>query len=259
MGIVNCTPDSFYPGSRADTRAAAVALARKMIAAGADILDIGGESTRPGSEPVGAGEEIARVVPVIEEIRGFSDLPISVDSRKTAVAERALDCGADIINDVSAARDDPCMGALAASRGCALVLMHMRGTPKTMQKDPFYEDTLAEVMAELLLFVDTAVDAGVDPRKIILDPGIGFAKRLSDNLKLLKYIGSLRQTGHPVLVGLSRKSFIEKLLDLPVEKRLAASLAAEAFVVINGAEILRVHDVEETVQLVKMLDAIQAA
>jgi dihydropteroate synthase len=259
MGIVNCTADSFFPNSRADTLTAAIELVRKMADAGADILDIGGESTRPGSDPVTASEEIARVVPVIEEARGFCNLPISVDTRKAVVAERALDAGADIINDVSAMRDDSGMRELAAARKCPIVLMHMRGTPKTMQQDPFYDDAVAEVTAELSEFVESGLSAGIDRGRIILDPGIGFGKRLCDNLQLLKHVDEFRKLGFPVLVGLSRKSFIEKLLGLPVEERLASSLAAEAYVILKGAEIIRAHDVPETVHLVKMLDAIQTA
>ena len=259
MGIVNCTPDSFYPGSRVETKDAAVELARNMIDQGADILDIGGESTRPGSESTSADEEAARVVPVIREIRHFCDLPISVDTQKEMVARRALDAGADIINDVSAMRDDNKMSVLAAERGCPVVLMHMRGTPKTMQQDPHYDDTVGEVTAELSEFAESAISAGVARDNIILDPGIGFGKRLSDNLLLLKEIDKIRGLGFPVLVGLSRKSFIHGLLGLAVEERLPASLAAEAFVTCRGAEILRVHDVSETVHLSKILAAIQRA
>jgi len=259
MGIINCTPDSFYEGGRAPTRTAAVGLARRMAEEGADMLDIGGESTRPGSDPVSAGEEMARVVPVIEEIRGFCSLPLSVDTRKAVVAEKALDAGADIINDVSAMRDDAGMRVCAASRGCPVVLAHMRGTPKTMQQRPQYDDVVAEVIEELTGFAEAAVNAGVDRSKIILDPGIGFGKRLADNLRLLRSADRLRASGYPLLIGLSRKSFIKTLLDLPAENRLAASLAAEAYVVLKGADIIRVHDVAETVALVKMLSAIQTA
>ena len=259
MGIINCTADSFYPGSRAADNAAALALAESMIEAGADILDIGGESTRPGSDSVDAREEAERVVPVIEEIRGLCNLPISIDTRKAVVAEQALNAGADIINDISALRDDEKMSDLAASRGCAVVLMHMRGSPKTMQQSPYYDDAVTEVVGELSRFIDSALSAGIDRNRIIVDPGIGFGKRLCDNLRLLKCIDDFHKLGYPVLVGLSRKSFIEKLLDLKVEERLAASLAAEAYVVLKGAEILRVHDVAETVQVVKTLCAIQNA
>jgi dihydropteroate synthase len=259
MGIVNCTTDSFYTDSRAGTKAAAVELARRMIEAGADILDIGGESTRPGSDSIPADEEADRVVPVIEEIRGFCDLPISIDTQKADVAKLALDAGADIVNDISAMRADADMCPLVASRRCAVVLMHMRGTPKTMQKDPSYVDAVKEVVDELAGFADSAVAAGVDRDKIMVDPGIGFGKRLNDNLRLLKHIDAMHGLGYPVLIGLSRKSFIETLLGLPVEERLAASLAAEAYVALNGAEIIRVHDVRETVHLSKVLAAIQTA
>ncbi len=259
MGIVNCTPDSFYAGSRTYTKEAAVELARGMVGAGADILDIGGESTRPESDSVRASEETARVVPVIEAIRGFCDLPISIDTRKAEVAERALDAGADIVNDISAMREDSGMRNLVAARGCPVVLMHMRGTPKTMQRDPWYADTVREVAAELAGFADFTMAGGVERDKIVLDPGIGFGKRLIDNLRLLKHIDALHELGFPVLIGLSRKSFIEKLLGLPAEERLSASLAAEAYVVLKGAEIVRVHDVRETVHLVKTLSAIQKA
>jgi dihydropteroate synthase len=230
-----------------------------MLEDGADILDIGGESSRPGSDPVGAGEELERVIPVIEGIRQWSDIPISVDTRKALVAERALDAGADIINDISALRDDADITALAAERGCPVILMHMRGTPKTMQTEPVYRDVVAEVIQELESWAETASSRGVSRDRIILDPGIGFGKRLSDNLQLLRHIGKLRNTRYPVLVGLSRKSFIERLLHIPVEERLAASLAAEAYTVHQGAEIVRAHDVRETVHLVKMLAAIHTA
>ena len=259
MGIVNCTPDSFYSSSRVNTKTAAVELARSMMDAGADILDIGGESTRPGSVSVSVEEEIARVVPVIKEIRDFSDLPVSIDTRKSEVAARALDAGADIVNDISAMRDDADMPDLVATRKCPVVLMHMRGTPKTMQRNPYYDDAVPEIVAELSAYIDTALSAGVERGNIILDPGIGFGKRLCDNLQLLKHIDEIRNLRYPVLVGLSRKSFIEKLLGLPVEERLTASLAAEAYVILKGADIIRAHDVAETVQLVKTLDAIQTA
>ena len=230
-----------------------------MIDEGTDILDIGGESTRPGSDPVSAGEEAERIVPVIEEIRRWSDVPISADTRKAVVAEKALEAGADIVNDVSGLGDDPDLPALVAEKGCPVVLMHMRGSPKTMQQDPFYEDVVSEVTKELREKVELALSHGISGGRIILDPGIGFGKRPSDNLQLLRHIGELRTSGYPVLVGLSRKSFIDKLLRVPVEERLAASLAAEAYAILQGAEIIRVHDVKETVHLVKMLAAIQTA
>ena len=230
-----------------------------MVEDGADILDIGGESTRPAADPVAVGEELERVIPVIEGIRLWSDIPISIDTRKAQVAERALDAGADIINDVSALRDDADMPVLAAERGCPVVIMHMRGTPQTMQQEPVYHDVVAEVTEELQRWAETVLSRGISRGRIIVDPGIGFGKRLSHNLKLLRHIAEIRKAGYPVLVGLSRKSFIDKLLHIPVEDRLAASLAAEAYTIHQGTEIIRVHDVRASVQLARMLAAIQTA
>ncbi|NBB89632.1 MAG: dihydropteroate synthase, partial [Spirochaetes bacterium] len=205
MGIVNCTPDSFYPGSRRESREAAVGAARGMIADGADILDIGGESTRPGSDPVGAGHERERVVPVIETLREHSDIPISVDTRKARVAEAALAAGADIVNDVSGLRDDPELAPLVAAHGVAVVLMHMQGTPKTMQRRPHYEDTIADILEVLRERIAVAVDAGIARDRIIFDPGIGFGKTIADNLRILRELSWFRaELEGPVLVGLSR-------------------------------------------------------
>jgi dihydropteroate synthase len=259
MGIVNTTPDSFYPGSRKHGTAEALEAVRTMVDEGADIVDVGGESTRPGSDPVSAEEEIRRVVPVVEGARRFTDIPISIDTRKALVAAAALDAGADIVNDISALRDDPEMGLLAAERGCPVILMHIRGTPKTMQENPRYDDPVAEVIQELSDRASEALRYGIRRESIVLDPGIGFGKRLADNLQLLKHINRIRDLGYPVLVGLSRKSFIDKLLGLQVEERLAATLAAEAYTAARGADILRVHDVKETVHLVRMLAAIESA
>lgn len=262
MGIVNCTPDSFYPGSRRATREAAVAAARGMIAEGGDILDVGGESTRPGSDPVDAAAERERVVPVIEAIRAESDIPISVDTRKAAVAEAALDAGATFVNDVSGLRDDPELASLVAGRGVAVVLMHMRGTPKTMQNRPHYEDTVADILEELRARIRFAAEAGIAADRIIVDPGIGFGKTVADNLRILTAVGRFREElAAPVLIGLSRKSFIGKVLGtpdepLPVDTRLAGTLACHARVAADGADILRVHDVAETVQFFRMLEAI---
>lgn len=259
MGILNCTPDSFYPDSRKNAHKEAVAEAIAMIQCGVDIIDIGGESTRPGSEFVDVEEECRRTIPVIAAIRQESTVPISIDTRKAAVAEEALNAGADIMNDVSSFRDAPDLGILAAERGVPVVLMHMRGTPKTMQDDPRYEDTISEVEIELTERAENALSIGVAQEKIILDPGIGFSKRLIDNLLLIKYIERFHRLGFPLLLGISRKSFIDKLLHKPVEERLAATLAAEAFAVLQGVEIIRVHDVGETMDMVKMLSAIQTA
>ncbi|MFO7782269.1 MAG: dihydropteroate synthase [Spirochaetia bacterium] len=265
MGIVNCTPDSFYPGSRRETREAAIAAARRMIGEGADILDIGGESTRPGSDPVGAEEERERVVPVIEALRAESGIPVSVDTRKAAVAGAALAAGADMVNDVSGLRDDAELAPLVAARGVPVVLMHMQGTPKTMQRRPHYEDTVADILEVLRERIAVATDAGIARDRIICDPGIGFGKTVADNLRILRGLSRFRaELDMPVLVGLSRKSFIGKVLGeageagepLPVEERLTGTLAAHAWAAREGADILRVHDVAETVQLVTMLEAI---
>ncbi len=243
MGIVNCTDDSFYPGSRARGVEAALRAALAMIVEGANIIDLGGESTRPGAEYVGADEEIGRVAPVIERLRAESPVPISVDTRKAAVARAALDAGADMVNDVSALEDDPELGPLVAGRGAALVLMHKRGTPKTMQADPRYVDAPAEVRAYLQGRAETALSMGVGASSIVLDPGIGFGKRVEDNLDLLKHLAETKALGYPVLVGLSRKSFLGAITGRDVADRLPATIAANALAMAEGADILRVHDV----------------
>ncbi|HUZ17566.1 MAG TPA: dihydropteroate synthase [Spirochaetia bacterium] len=257
MGILNSTPDSFYPASRSGGGGQGAEAARVMIDEGADIIDVGGESTRPGADYVDADEELRRVIPIITGIRAFSDLPLSIDTRKARVAERALDAGADIVNDVSALRDDPEMAGVIALRGVPVVLMHRRGSSKTMQKAPRYDDTSADVRAELAEFVARALSAGIPPNRIILDPGIGFGKRLEDNLILLRAIPLIKGMGYPVLIGLSRKSFIGTLTGgRPVEERLAGSIAANSYAVLAGADILRVHDVAQTADACKVLHAI---
>jgi dihydropteroate synthase len=260
MGVINCTPDSFYPGSRRPGLEAALEAARAMIADGADILDVGGESTRPGSDPVPAGEEIRRVVPVLEAIRRESEVLLSVDTRKPEVAEAALAAGADILNDISALRAERLgqgpagLAALAARHEVPLILMHMRGEPKTMQVEPHYRDVVSEVLEELAAAVAFASKAGVE--KLIVDPGIGFGKRLEDNLCLLKNLGALRALGCPVLIGLSRKSFLGAVTGAPVEGRLAATIAADTLAILAGADIVRVHDVREAVETVRLLQAV---
>jgi dihydropteroate synthase len=257
MGILNCTPDSFYPGSRVAEIDEAVRRAEAMIQAGADILDIGGESTRPGSDPVEKGEEIRRVVPVIERIRGFSQVPISIDTRKVEVAEQALSAGADLVNDVSALRANRPLAECIGERDVPVILMHMRGEPKNMQENPHYEDVIAEITAELAASVDFARSCGIRKDRIIIDPGIGFGKRLQDNLTILRDLRSLHSLGYPLLVGLSRKSFIGKVLDRPVDQRLFGTVAAHMAALMNGADILRVHDVPEAVDTVRMFQALQ--
>jgi len=253
MGIVNATPDSFYPESRRKGAIEARDAALRMEAAGAAIVDLGGESTRPGSEYVGLEEELERVVPVVEAIRKESDVPISVDTRKAAVASAALDAGADIINDVAALAHDPEMAAVVAGHGVPVVLMHMLGDPKTMQHSPVYSDCPAEVRAFLVAAAERAQKAGIGRDRIILDPGIGFGKRLEDNLAVLSRLDELVAEGYPVLVGLSRKAFVGAITGRQVEGRLAGSLGAACAAFAKGARIFRVHDVDETVDALAVL------
>ncbi|MCX7028693.1 MAG: dihydropteroate synthase [Spirochaetes bacterium] len=256
MGILNCTPDSFHAGSRLPTLGEALLAADSMIQAGADILDVGGESTRPGSDPVPVEEEIRRVVPVIEAIRAAGDTMISVDTRNRETAERALDAGADIVNDISALSRDLFMARLVAERGVPVVLMHMRGTPKTMQDEAIYDDAVADVLRELGASISAAVAAGISPLRIIVDPGIGFSKKTEDNLRLIRGLAAFRSLGMPILIGLSRKRFIGDITGRPVEERLAGTVAANTLAVLAGADIVRVHDVAEAVAMVRIIDAV---
>jgi dihydropteroate synthase len=257
MGVINCTEDSFYPGSRAEDVDAALRRALEMAASGADILDVGGESTRPGSEPVAEELELQRVVPVIRSIRGRIEIPISVDTRRSRVAAEALGAGADLVNDVSALRSDPSLGAVVAQRGVPVVLMHMRGEPRTMQESPFYRDTLGEIRDELGEAIQRALAAGIPRERIILDPGIGFGKRLEDNLRIIAGIGTLRSLECPLLIGLSRKAFIGALLDAPVDQRLFGTVVANTIAVLSGADIVRVHDVGAAVAMARMVAAVR--
>ncbi len=257
MGILNCTPDSFYPASRAATIKDAMKSAREMIGAGVDIVDVGGESTRPGSEPVPEEEEIRRVIPVIQALRAESDVLVSVDTRKKEVADRALDAGADIINDISGLRHNEELARLVARRKVPVILMHMRGTPKTMQKNPYYKNTISEILRELQQAVAAAIGAGIGPEMIIVDPGIGFGKRMQDNLRIIRELASLKSLAFPILVGLSRKGFIGEILDRPVEKRLIGTITANTLAVLNGANIIRVHDVADAVEMVKIIDSVR--
>ncbi len=257
MGILNCTPDSFYPSSRAATIKDALRTAHDMISAGVDIVDVGGESTRPGSEVVPLEEEIRRVVPVIQALRAESEVMVSVDTRKREIADRALDAGADIINDISGLRHNEDLARLVARRKVPVILMHMRGTPKTMQKSPFYKNTISEILRELQPSIAAAIGAGIAPEMIIIDPGIGFGKRIQDNLRIIKELASLKSLRFPILVGLSRKSFIGEILDRPVEKRLIGTVTANTLAVLNGADIIRVHDVADAVEMVKIIDSVR--
>jgi dihydropteroate synthase len=256
MGILNCTPDSFFPASRTATLKEALAAAHAMVDAGVDIIDVGGESSRPGSDPVRADEEIRRVIPVIQAIRGFSDVLISVDTRKAEVAERALDGGADIVNDISGLREKD-LADLVARRKVPIILMHMRGTPKTMQKSPSYRNTISEILRELEPSVAAALGAGISRDLIIIDPGIGFGKRVQDNLRIIRELSSLKSLAFPIMVGLSRKAFIGELLDRPVERRLIGTVTANTLAIINGANIIRVHDVADAVEMVTIIDSVR--
>jgi dihydropteroate synthase len=241
MGIVNVTPDSFSDGGAFLDPGDAAAHAQRLINEGADILDIGGESTRPGAEAVEAPQEIDRVVPVISAVVGVGTV-ISIDTSKAVVASAALSAGATIVNDVTAL-GDPDMAGVVAERGAGLVLMHMLGTPRTMQENPTYEDVVDDIKAFLAGRIERAVDAGVPEEKIWIDPGIGFGKTVEHNLELLRRLGEFRELGRPILVGTSRKSFIGKLTGAEVGDRLGGTLATDVLAYANGAEIIRVHDV----------------
>jgi dihydropteroate synthase len=246
MGIVNATDDSFWEGSRASTLEAGVDLALLLVASGADIIDIGGESSRPGAEYVGEAEEISRVVPLVREIRKRTDTPISIDTRKASVMRAALDEGADICNDISALEDDPDLASLIGKSGIPVVLMHKKGNPLMMQDNPNYEDVVGEVASYLFSRAEFAIKAGIAREKIILDPGIGFGKRYGDNCALITDLAEIVRGGYPVLMGHSRKSFIGTMTGRPTGDRLAGTLAAGLVSVMNGAMILRVHDVAAT-------------
>lgn len=259
MGILNVTPDSFSDGGRYATAEDAVRHAIAMARDGADIVDVGGESTRPGSDPVPEDEERRRVLPVIELlVREIPDVPISVDTRRAEVADAALGAGATIVNDVSAAAD-PRMFDVVRRRDAALVLMHMRGEPKTMQRAPSYDDVVGEVREFLRARVDAAVAAGVDPERIAIDPGIGFGKEVEHNLELMRRVDVLLDLGRPVLVGPSRKRFIGAILDLPEDRRVEGTIGAVAWLVARGAHVVRVHDVLEVSRAVRVIDAIARA
>jgi dihydropteroate synthase len=261
MGVVNCTPDSFYAGSRRPSVAAAVDTALRMAEQGADMLDVGGESTRPGAEPVPSDQELDRVIPVIEAVRRQCRVPISVDTRKAPVASAALDAGAVMVNDVSGLRSENSVelaGAVARA-GAYIVLMHMRGAPADMQRHAAYADVNREVDAELDQAVQQARLAGIGADRIILDPGIGFAKLAGHSLALLHGLPLLRAKGFPLLVGLSRKSFLSAYAGTDPADRLPATVAANAVAIFQGADIIRVHDVVEAVQTARLVDDIKNA
>lgn len=257
MGILNVTPDSFSDGGRYTDSEKALQHAREMIAAGADILDIGGESTRPGAQPVSDAEELARIIPIIERLAAETSVPLSVDTYKSAVARKALAAGASIVNDISGLRFSPDMAQVAADAGAGIVIMHIKGTPRDMQQNPVYDDVVTEVMAYLEEGIELAVKAGVDQEKILIDPGIGFGKTLEHNLMLLRRLDEFRVLGRPILLGTSRKKFIGTVLDIPVpEERVDGTAATVALGIERGAQIVRVHDVARMKQVARMMDAI---
>ena len=255
MGVLNVTPDSFSDGGRFHDEREAVGRGLQIAEEGADLLDVGGESTRPGSQSVPAEEEWRRIGGVIEGVHRHSAIPISVDTRKPEVARRAIASGAAIVNDVTGLRD-PAMAKLVAESGAGAVIMHMRGEPATMQADPRYADVVAEVTAFLGQQLESAVAAGVPREAIVLDPGIGFGKTPAHNEDLLRGLPGIRGLGRPVLVGVSRKSFLATVHPKGDTRRLEASLAAAGFAILQGANIVRVHDVAETVRYVRMLDGL---
>jgi dihydropteroate synthase len=259
MGIVNVTPDSFSDGGRFLDPERAVAHGRELAAQGAEILDVGGESTRPGAAAVSATVERDRVGPVIAALAGPGgpSARVSVDTSKATVAEAALDAGATIVNDVTALRADPVLAPLCAERDCEVVLMHMLGTPRTMQDNPTYDDVVDEVKAFLATRIEVAAAAGIAEERIWIDPGIGFGKTVDHNLELLRRLGELRELGRPIVVGTSRKRFLGALTHREVDARLGGTVASSVLALIAGAEILRVHDVREMRRALTVVEAIE--
>jgi dihydropteroate synthase len=257
MGVLNVTPDSFSDGGLDRDPDAAMARGLGLFEAGADIVDVGGESTRPGGAPLDAETEIRRVVPVVEGLRRRGPGIISVDTTKAAVAAAALDAGADLVNDVSGFSFDPGLATLVASRGVPAVLMHLRGDFGTMHRDPSYTDVMAEVVAELRQALGRAESAGVPRAQVLLDPGIGFSKAAPHSLEVIRRLPEMAVLDRPVVAGPSRKSFIGRVLDLPVGERLMGTAAAVAACVLGGAHVVRVHEVGEMVQVARMCDAIR--
>ncbi|MFH1034681.1 MAG: dihydropteroate synthase [Pseudomonadota bacterium] len=260
MGVVNVTPDSFSDGGRFLGHEAAVAQGLRLAREGAAILDVGGESTRPGSDPTPLAEELDRVLPVVRELKARSGAVVSIDTYKAEVAEAAIQAGAGIVNDVTALNGDPAMAGLCAQSGVGLVLMHMLGTPRTMQADPRYDDVVAEVRDFLAGQAEIALAAGVDRQAIVVDPGIGFGKTLEHNLELIRNLGVLARLGYPVLLGASRKAFIGKLTDRPnPAERLWGTLGAHVLGAALGADMVRVHDVAPLKEALQVADAVMAA
>ena len=260
MGILNVTPDSFYDHGAFFSRDRALDHALRMIDEGADIIDVGGESTRPFSEPTPRAEELARILPVIEAVRKHSDVLLSVDTYKAVVARAAIAAGADIINDISSLSFDPDMADVIAESGVPVVLMHIKGTPRDMQKDPIYKDVVGEIREFFVERIAFARSAGIDEENIVVDPGIGFGKRLQDNLAIIRELGRLKELGQPLLMGTSMKSFIGQIMGTTaLEDRAEGTLASVAMSVWNGADIVRVHDVARTRRVITFMEALMAS
>ncbi len=258
MGILNVTPDSFYDGGRYFKKEEAYKGAEKLVKDGSDIVDIGGLSTRPGSRPVNIEEEINRTIPVVKYLsKNYPKVPISIDTYRSEVARRAIEAGASIINDISAFRFDSKMAKIAGDSESTVVLMHIKGTPENMQKNPVYEDVIDEIYSFLFQKSEDAKKAGINPKKIIIDPGIGFGKTLQHNLRILNRLSDFKSIGYPLLVGASRKSFIGMISDLNADERLEGSIAAALYSYINGADILRAHDVNETRRALDIAEGIK--
>ena len=258
MGILNITPDSFTDGGIFFRKDSAVEHGLRMVEDGADLIDVGGESTRPGSDPVGYEEEVRRTIPVIEELAKRVNVPLSIDTYKADVAKRALDAGASMVNDISGLRFDPEMAGVAADYKAPLVIMHIKGSPKNMQVNPEYEALIPEIIDYLRISIKLAVDAGVKEDMIIIDPGIGFGKTFEHNLQILKNLHEFTLLEKPLLIGPSRKAFIGKILgNAPASERIEGTAAAVAVSIMNGANMVRVHDVKEMVKVAKVADAIK--
>ena len=261
MGVINLTPDSFSDGGLFFDPNRAIDHALKLIDEGADIIDIGGETTKPGSKPITAETEIGRVIPVIERLAPKIDVPISIDTYKSVVAERAMDAGAEMINDISALNFDPKMAESACRHDVPVVLMHIKGTPQNMQQNPCYQSLIPEIIEYLKTSIEMAEKAGIDPHKIIIDPGIGFGKSLDDghNLKIINRLSEFKSLGKPILVGPSRKAFIGKILNADVTQREEGTAAAVSAAILNGANMVRVHNVGMIKKVVRVIDAIKNA
>ncbi|MDE0636515.1 MAG: dihydropteroate synthase [Candidatus Poribacteria bacterium] len=257
MGVLNVTPDSFSDGGDYLEVNTAIAHAKTMVAEGATIIDIGGESSRPGAEPVPVEAELHRVLPVIRALVSEQlDVLLSIDTTKAEVAQQALEAGAHIINDITALRGDAAMAHVATEMEAGVILMHMKGTPRTMQQSPQYQNVVEEVYGALENWTNDATQNGIEPNRIIVDPGVGFGKTIEQNLQILKHLDIFKQLNKPILIGTSRKSFIGNLLDLPVTERVEGSLATACWAITHGADIVRVHDVKATVRAARMIDTL---